>query len=252
MARGATRPSRCASRRSWRRGAHPAPRAPTRSSASASRRRSSTTTTCSSRSSNPQSDGIYRIGPRLEAYDRRGEFQWEARYAPSYEAFFDLTELNGWDHDASAEVTWLPNERTELRLSDHYVDYNRAVRFAQDVDVAAPGGDVETQLGRRGFKQNVALAASSRTASRRATWCPSRSRTSTTRAIRSRRLAFADENFVTSGSLNYLYDLGPRTQIGSYFQATFQKVNRNNDENRTDFYNLGFQLVHTFTPTVRT
>ena len=130
----------------------------------------------------------------------RGEFQWEVHYAPSYEKFFTLSEFDGWDQDVSGEVTWAPNERTQMRLSDRYVDYNRAVRFAQDVDVAEPGGDVQARLGRRGFKQNVAEGGISHR------FAPHHSVSLSLRNVDNEgdpfaTTGFADKNSVTSGSL---------------------------------------------------
>jgi hypothetical protein len=197
-----------------------------------------------------EDDGIYRIGPRVQMYDQRGEFQWDVHYYPTYEKFFTLGQLDGWDHDAAASVTWSPNERTYLRLYDNYIDFNRAVSFAQSADVAARVGDVEATIGREGFKQNVA------TGDLAYQFLPRHNlQFSLQNVVNEGDPLAADQvrnkNDVTSGSIGYLYDISPITQAGITLQATRQDVERDfGNDSRTDFYNLGFQLVHAFSPTL--
>jgi hypothetical protein len=79
-----------------------------------------------------------RFGPRLRIHEDGDQLLWDVHYYPTYEKFVDLGELDGWNHDAYASLTWKASRRTSIRVYDQYQDLNRAARALQDTDITTP------------------------------------------------------------------------------------------------------------------
>ena len=201
------------------------------------------------RSDNVESDFLARLTPRLELWDRKGALQYDLRYLPTYEKFLDLSDLDGWSHDAFGSLSWQAGERTSLRLRDQYLNTNRAVLAFQQGEPIGPTGEAASVLGRRGFRQNVANAELEHQLT------PVDQLTLSAQNVLSEDDPF--ENFtatngdVTGVGLSWLRALSGRSRAGllvRYTSQTFEDLLLSTS-NRTEFYNASVQWVYRFDPT---
>lgn len=200
------------------------------------------------RSDDVQADGLIRLGPKLELQDEQGVLQYRARYFPSYEKFFDLSELDGWNQDAFASVSWIPSGRTRFTVRDHYLETNRATRIFDAIDPIDPGGDVGL-LATQGFTQNIAAAELERKLTRIDLLTLSVQNTLSENEPLA-ELAVT-EGDVSSASISWLHTFSARNQAGLFARYTRQQFENVTErvETQSDFYNASLQWIHAFDPT---
>jgi hypothetical protein len=198
------------------------------------------------RSENVLSDYLGRVGPRLELRDEQGHLHYEVRYFPSYEKFLHLSELDGWNHDAFAKITWRASERTSFSVRDQYIDSNRAAEALSVGEPIDPTGEAAAVLGRRGFTQNVAYGELNHQLTQLDLL------SFTAQNVLSENQPFeglsVTEGDVTSAGLSWLHSLSARTQAGLLFRYTnqnFEDVTLGS-VTQSDFYNASLQWVHRF------
>ncbi len=95
---------------------------------------------------NPVADGSYEIRPRLRFERTDSAFQYQAEYSPSYDAYFDTSEVNGFDQFGRLRVSHSPIPQGTLWARTDLAFY-RAIRSAQ---VEGPGGIPEIVPGSAG------------------------------------------------------------------------------------------------------
>jgi hypothetical protein len=196
-----------------------------------------------------EGDGLWRIGPTLRAYDTRGDLNWELRYRPDYEKFFDLSELDGWNHDAYGSVAWQLSTRTRVSLYDHFIDTNRSVRALEEADPLSPAGEAAALFDQRGFRQNVVSGEISHLLT------PIDSFVFSAQNVLSQTDPFESssetEGNVTSVDLSYLRSLSRRNQAGLVLRYTSQVFDNVtfDQQTRSDYYSLLLQWVHQLDPT---
>jgi hypothetical protein len=201
------------------------------------------------RSENVLGDFLGRIGPRMELRDEQGRLLYEVRYFPSYEKFEDLSELDGWNHDAFAKFTWRASDRTSIILRDQYLDTNRATQALAVGEPIDPSGEAASVLGRRGFTQNVAYGE----LLHQLTHVDQLSFTA--QNVMSDDDPFQDltvtESDVTSVGLSWLRALSARNQAGLLLRYTDQRFDNLtvDTETRSRFYNASVQWTYRIDPT---
>jgi hypothetical protein len=191
-------------------------------------------------------DWFVRVGPRFRAYDTRGFVQWQLRYFPRYQRYFDLSEASGWDHDAYAEIG-LIGDRTQLTLSDRYLDYDTFSELADgglDPDI-----DTGVLIGRERVRQNQASISVNHSLSYRTRIQGSYQRYDNEFERVNAPLSTSEVDRINIGALYQLY---PKDVIGVSVDVTRQGVSRFlTDEVETIFYNVSGTWEHTFDPSLR-
>ncbi|MGI9431410.1 MAG: hypothetical protein ACR2PQ_04310, partial [Myxococcota bacterium] len=194
-----------------------------------------------SRSDEELDDFNLRYGPRVELEDSEGRFRWSARYNPDYQDFFDLDELDGWDHDARLAVDWDISRRTSVHFSDHYIDVAQFSRLAGDPTLDVPLSTV----GREGLKRNQAdFDIDHYLAPRHLLGFGISNTDSDFEGER------ADTNF-WQARLEYTYIYTARTRLGWILSAQHQEVDRPEvDTVDTNYFNLSLQWIQEVDPTL--
>jgi hypothetical protein len=95
------------------------------------------------------SDAYWTIAPTFELEQRWQTVTLGVNAWPTYEMFFDESDVDGFNYDADATLRWEPTERASFELSEDF----RRHRSLRDLDTA--GG---VQPGRDYFAQNLAHA----------------------------------------------------------------------------------------------
>jgi hypothetical protein len=190
----------------------------------------------------PNEDFSLRITPSVAVRDPDGELTWSLRYHPSYEAYFDESERNGFDQAVSAGAAWQFAERWSISLQESYFINQSTVRFNES---AAPGEEVTLGFRDQEVRNNRTSAALTHTLTPLDTLSLSASYV---------RYEYPDGNrsdrSIPSSSLAYDHLFSERTTAGLRFSWT-QQANQGNVEgdDETTFYNLSGTLSHSFSPT---
>jgi hypothetical protein len=186
-----------------------------------------------------------RISPWAQLSDPEGDLTWSLRYQPAYEYYIDEAGLRGFDHDASAVVTWRVGERTTLSLSEYYREYRTLLRFNENA------GSLTEAAVLRGRRDEI--TGSFTTLGLRHVLTPR------DEVDLSASYSFRDYDQETSSDLEsaimgggYRHSLTPRTAIGvrgSWTRQSFERSIGNDAE--TDYYYLSGTLEHQFSRTLR-
>jgi len=195
-----------------------------------------------SRSDDQLEDFAMRYGPRVALEDFEGRLRWNVRYNPDYRDFFDLDELDGWDHNARLVVDYDISPRTTIHFVDQYLDVAQFSRLTgQDPTLDVPLVAVD----RQGLKRNQADFRIDHYLGTRHLLGFGLSNTDSD--FEGER---ADTNF-WQARLDYTYIYTARTRIGWIASAQQQQIDRPEvDTVETNYYNLSLQWVHDFDPTL--
>ena len=196
------------------------------------------------RDEEPVSDFSGRISPSVALKDPDGELNWSLRYQPSYEAYLDQSEIDGFDHSVVGVVSWQFTERWKLSLEENYAIYQSSVRFNE---AAGPGEEVAQGFRDQEVRSNRTSAELAHTLS---------PRSSLSLGLNYDTFQYPDEGGTDRSvpSLEFAYRnlLSERTTVGarlSWIQQTYDRPTGGDDE--TYFYNLAGTLEHRFSPTFR-
>jgi hypothetical protein len=192
----------------------------------------------------PVSDFSGRISPSVAIRDPDGELTWSAFYQPSYEAYLDEGELDGFDHTLSANGSWRFAERWTLSLDESYAIYQNAVRFNE---AAGPGGELNLVFRDQEVRTNATSASLQHALSQRDIVALTLSHDS---------IEYPDgggnDRSSPSLALAYRHLLSERTTLGARLAWIRQTYDRQvADDDETDFYNLAGTLEYRFSPTFR-
>ncbi|MBC8187353.1 MAG: hypothetical protein H8E78_03980 [Proteobacteria bacterium] len=85
------------------------------------------------RSARTRSDGYWEFSPRVIVRDSRDELEYDVRYRPTFQAFFneDNIDIDDWDHNARVDIDWLATPADTLTLGGS-ITRTRVVRQFQD------------------------------------------------------------------------------------------------------------------------
>ena len=196
------------------------------------------------RDEEPVSDYSWRISPSAALKDPDGDVNWSLSYQPSYEAYLDQSEINGFDHSVAGTASWQFTERSKLILEETYAIYQSSVRFNEAVE---PGGEVAQGFRDQEVRSNRTSATLSHALS---------PRSSLSLGMNYDTFQYPDEGgtdrSVPSLELSYRTVMSERTTLGarfSWIQQTYDNPTSGDDE--TYFYNLAATLEHSFSPTFR-
>lgn len=194
---------------------------------------------------NPMSDFSARLGPRIRLMDETGAFQWALRYWPTYEKYLRVGEADGWNQDLDARATWGLSRRTRLRFTEQFLDTGNVNEiFTED---QLPDGTIDTGLefGRDRIRTNtVSLGLDHSLAPRHETDFTIQ------RSDSEFRREFRSKSSVTGVSGSYLYTWDRLDRLGFRLAGTEQEVTTGADSRATRYYNLSFQWLRSFDPTL--
>jgi hypothetical protein len=193
----------------------------------------------------PVDDYSARISPWAQFSDGDGDFTGSIRYQPSYEYYVSETELNGFDHDASAFLAWRVGERTTLFLNDRFRQYRSILRFNENA------GSLTEPAVLRG-RRDEAMGNVTSFGVRRL--LSPRDELTFSAGYTFREYEQAGSSDIDSWSVGsfYRHTLDPRTTIGlsgSWLRQTFSR--QFGDDAITDYYNLSGSLEYMFSRTLR-
>jgi hypothetical protein len=193
---------------------------------------------------NEVDDTSGRVAPWAVVRDREGRVTWSLRYEPAYEYYIDQSDLRGFDHDVSGDVTFEFTKRTKLRISDRFARYRSLSRFNELADA----GDEINVVGRRQrFKRNRASATLSHSLTER----DQLSLDFTYGFSEFSNQNNADRDAYRT-SFRYSRRVSERLTAGSSASWTRQQFERAGfDDRSTDFYNLSGFLSYRFDPTLQ-
>ncbi len=83
-------------------------------------------------------DGFYEFAPKLVVREEREEVDYNVRYVPVYQAFFDHDNANGWDHLTDGELDWRITPRDTLGVSQRFSDTRRVRLEATEAAAGLP------------------------------------------------------------------------------------------------------------------
>ena len=83
-------------------------------------------------------DGFYEFAPKLVVREEREEVNYNVRYMPVYQAFFDHDNANGWDHFTDGELDWRITPRDTLGVSQRFSDTRRVRLEATEAAAGLP------------------------------------------------------------------------------------------------------------------
>jgi hypothetical protein len=185
-----------------------------------------------------------RVAPWADVRDREGRVTWSLRYEPAYEYYVDQSDLRGFDHDVSGDVTFEFTKRTKLRISDRFARYRSLSRFNEQADF---GDEVNVVGFRQRFKRNRVSA----TLSHRVTETDDLSLDFTYLLFRFSNQNNADRDTLRT-SLRYTRRMSERATFGGSAAWTRQQFERPGfDERSTDFYNLAGFFAYRLTSTLQ-
>ena len=92
--------------------------------------------------SNRVADGFIEISPRASVRESRSTLNYDFDYRPTYEAFVDTSGVDGFDHQAGADLTWRPTPIDTLGFISNYRNY-RTLRFGDESSPLDPVPDLE-------------------------------------------------------------------------------------------------------------
>jgi hypothetical protein len=185
-----------------------------------------------------------RVNPWGDVSDREGDLTWGLRYAPSYEYYFDQSDLRGFDHDVGGRMEWALTPTTRLRVSDRFQRYHSVHRFNDETD---PAEEVNIVGERDRFKRNVFSTSLDRSLSPRDLVSLSLFHT-----YQDNSDEFQRKHNTLGSAIFFRRLLSERTSIGSRLSWTRQTFERNEiDDQETDYYNLSGTLTHAFDRTFR-
>ncbi|MFP6654781.1 MAG: hypothetical protein VCB25_04090, partial [Myxococcota bacterium] len=97
------------------------------------------------RASNAESDAYWEFSPRITLKESRDTLAYEFIYRPTFQAFFEIDNIDGWDHDGRATLNWLPSPVDVLSFKGSIVS-SRHVRQLSDQDESLPFSDPDRFL----------------------------------------------------------------------------------------------------------
>jgi hypothetical protein len=198
------------------------------------------------RNSDPIEDGTYEISPRLSVRDNGDNLHYRFDYQPTYRSFFKTNGINGFDHVAHGDVTWLPTAIDKFEMTGSHFN-SRQIRI-EDAGTGAGGNfDVNT---RNRIRQSLAHVGYQRSFS----------------PVFSVGAAgdFSDFDFGTkpqnqtdsraySGQVFTQYKLSPLTEVGFSVLGRLREnraVGPTRISSRSDVWNVVGSISRTITPTM--
>jgi hypothetical protein len=97
------------------------------------------------RVSNTESDGYWEFSPRITVRESSDTLVYNFSYRPTYQAFFEIDDIDGWDHYGRATVDWLPTPVDTFSFNGSIVS-SRHVRQFSDQDESLPFSDPDRFL----------------------------------------------------------------------------------------------------------
>jgi hypothetical protein len=187
------------------------------------------------------SDFSFDVGPSIDVSERWGSVEGSLDFTPTYELYFDESELRGFNYDASGSLSWSPAPTTTLSVTDTFARY-RNLRGLQ----TSVGSTPPVLAGREPYTRNIVqLVATHRTSPKgqilaRASyglWDFSRSpRPGQVDYERPRQDTY-------SGDVQGSYLITPRTRVGALVAFTRQAFDYQvGFQTHTDYYNASFTL----------
>lgn len=83
-------------------------------------------------------DGSYRVGPTVRFREKNDRINYDFFYVPTYQKYFTLDNIDGWNHDYIGRLEWGISPRTTLSLlSKAYL--HRAAANLTDLSNVDPG-----------------------------------------------------------------------------------------------------------------
>ena len=86
-----------------------------------------------SRRQNKTEDGFWEVSPRVTLRHKNDDLNYNFRYQPTYQHFFDTSGINGVDHNARAIFDWRINYADSLGFNGDFSDTRRIRSLINDL-----------------------------------------------------------------------------------------------------------------------
>ena len=104
-------------------------------------------------------DGFFAFSPQLSVRELNRELNYSFGYRPTYETYFETSNIDGFDHKAYGNLTWRASPVDRITLGSDYTN-NRRVRFEDDSSPSDPVVNLEGNARERVRRANAQLSYS--------------------------------------------------------------------------------------------
>lgn len=104
-------------------------------------------------------DGFFAFSPQLSVRELNRELNYSFGYRPTYETYFETSNIDGFDHKAYGNLTWRPTPVDRITLGSDYTN-NRRVRYEDESGPSDPVLNLEGNARERVRRANAELSYS--------------------------------------------------------------------------------------------
>ncbi len=108
-------------------------------------------------STDRRADGFYTISPRLAISKNNSNLTYYVSYRPTYETYFKTSNIDGFDHEAQAAMTWRPTGIDTIGFSSNYTN-SRRIRLEDRSGPSSPAPVIEESSNERVQRTNANLS----------------------------------------------------------------------------------------------
>lgn len=192
--------------------------------------------------SNRIEDGFLALSPRVSVREQNSTFNYDISYRPTYEAYFETSGINGFDHRGKGVLSWRPTAADTFDFDANFVS-RRSLR----TDDQGGSGSSLRDAGRERRQRSDARLSYNRAA----TEALSLQASTTFEDIEYSKDRSIDSRSY-SGQMGTQYVINPITVVGlsATFRRTESRGGRFQFETDTDTWNVGATLQRALTPTL--
>jgi hypothetical protein len=104
-------------------------------------------------------DGFIAFSPQLSVHELNRELNYSFGYRPTYETYFETSDIDGFDHKAHGNLTWRATPVDRITFGSDYTN-NRRVRYEDGSSPSDPVVNLEGNARERVRRANAQLSYS--------------------------------------------------------------------------------------------